>query len=777
MVDTRLRTAAVLVAVAILFALPAAALAAPAAEAPDSPYETRGRAPVVVTVVSDGPGHDFTVTSAPTGGVLSDQAASGNQTSWTYTPDNGFAGLDSFTVTVDDGEGTTQVTVAVAVRPTTQLVSGPGVGATPGLTNTSTPTFTFKAVTGSEDVSGASYRCRVDTGSFVACNSGSFTTAALADGPHTFTARAATDNGLNPDPQPPTVAFTVDTTAPSVAITSGPDGTIGPNRATFALGDATDANGPVAVACRLITPSSPSPAFGTCPGTYTGLAEGEHTFQARATDAAGNAAVVSRSFTVENTPPSVEDESRSTEGVLGVDVGTTDADGDPLTYTVDDGPDHGIVTQRAGGAGLRYVAAGDFAGADSFTYTVSDGRGGTDTATVSLTVTPQTAITEGPSGTTGVARPAFSFTSPQTQSFECQLAPADDFSVADGTWTACDGGSFQPAAGLADGDYVFGVRAVSGDETDPTPVTRAFSVGNGGPGIGALTFDTEGTAPVSVTVGPATDADGDPLTYSLAEGPSLGSLDDEDDVRQFVYTADEGKAGVETIEVDVTDGRGGDETVVVTIDVAPLTTIDTTPDDRTADAQPTWEFSSPTSGADFQCRVDDGDWAACDDGSFTPQAPLADGLRTFAVRAVVDGVADPTPASDAVVVDTTGPSVTFDSGPEDGDTAASPAFTWSTTADDQVDPYRCRVFPSDAPAEERPAFADCAPGARVGPLTRTTAYTFEVRAEDDLGNAAVTAYEWTRPTRPRTPTTSPPRPRAARPSRSTSRPTTTTATP
>ena len=41
-----------------------------------------------------------------------------------------------------------------------------------------------------------------------------------------------------------------------------------------------------------------------------------------------------------------------------------------------------------GGTGLTYTPTANFAGTDSFTYTISDGALGTDTATVTVTVTP-----------------------------------------------------------------------------------------------------------------------------------------------------------------------------------------------------------------------------------------------------------------------------------------------------------------------------------------------------------------------------------------------------
>jgi VCBS repeat-containing protein len=72
----------------------------------------------------------------------------------------------------------------------------------------------------------------------------------------------------------------------------------------------------------------------------------------------------------------------------GVD---SDPDGDPLTASLVSGPLHGTLGLNADGS-FTYTPfdepASNFADADSFTYQVSDGKGGTDTATVSITVTP-----------------------------------------------------------------------------------------------------------------------------------------------------------------------------------------------------------------------------------------------------------------------------------------------------------------------------------------------------------------------------------------------------
>ncbi len=73
--------------------------------------------------------------------------------------------------------------------------------------------------------------------------------------------------------------------------------------------------------------------------------------------------------------------------VLGND---TDPDGDTLLITATTNGDHGKVAITGGGTGLTYNPKQLYVGNDVFTYTVSDGRGGTDTASVLVTVARDT---------------------------------------------------------------------------------------------------------------------------------------------------------------------------------------------------------------------------------------------------------------------------------------------------------------------------------------------------------------------------------------------------
>lgn len=98
--------------------------------------------------------------------------------------------------------------------------------------------------------------------------------------------------------------------------------------------------------------------------------------------------------TAPNDPPVAEDDdyvvdedetlSVPIDGVLAND---TDADGDTLTVVVVSDVSHGTLELNDDGT-FDYTPDANFNGIDSFTYEVSDGKGGVDEATVEITVNP-----------------------------------------------------------------------------------------------------------------------------------------------------------------------------------------------------------------------------------------------------------------------------------------------------------------------------------------------------------------------------------------------------
>ena len=104
-------------------------------------------------------------------------------------------------------------------------------------------------------------------------------------------------------------------------------------------------------------------------------------------------------FTVTNVAPEATDDSYTVaeDGTLTITVADpndlldNDADGTPdsdaLTIISNTDPANGSVTVNADGS-FEYTPNANYHGPDSFSYTVSDGNGGEETATVNITVTP-----------------------------------------------------------------------------------------------------------------------------------------------------------------------------------------------------------------------------------------------------------------------------------------------------------------------------------------------------------------------------------------------------
>lgn len=202
-------------------------------------------------------------------------------------------GSNTFQVRAIDDAGNVQDPVTSrtftvdTTTPVTTITSGPADGST--IAN-STPSFVFSS---SE---AGTFDCKVDGGSFSACTS-PFATAVLDDGSHTVTIRSTDANGLV-EASPPSRTITVDTEAPSLSITSGPDASTEETTARFEF----ESDDPGATfRCSLdegIDNDCDSPT------DLDSLAVGDHTFTVTATDAAGNSSSdVSRTWTIKAKKP------------------------------------------------------------------------------------------------------------------------------------------------------------------------------------------------------------------------------------------------------------------------------------------------------------------------------------------------------------------------------------------------------------------------------------------------------------------------------------------
>ena len=195
-------------------------------------------------------------------------------------------GMHTFVVRVTDAAGNT----GMDMRTFTVDTTPPVVTITSGPTNptaNATPTFMFTVTGGAVTI-----ECSTG-GAFVACTS-PLTTATLADGSHTFTVRAF-DTAGNMGSASQT--FVVDTTGPTVTITSKPANPTNNKTGTFTF---TVSEG--SPQCKL-----DGGAFAPCVSgvAYPNLVDGSHTFTVQSMDALGNIGSATYTWTIDATGPTV----------------------------------------------------------------------------------------------------------------------------------------------------------------------------------------------------------------------------------------------------------------------------------------------------------------------------------------------------------------------------------------------------------------------------------------------------------------------------------------
>lgn len=430
-----------------------------------------------------------------------------------------YIAVDGFNNGFDAAMGTVQLNwrgpgAPTDVRPPTIAITSPADGAR-------VPGFVQITADASDDTTVARVEFRTD-GNLLATDTAAPYQATWdartlpAGSSHQLEARAFDVTGKSATD---THTVIVDAAPPETTITSGPQGTVTSNTATFTF----SANEPSIFFCRLESDYGYGTAERcTSPKTYSGLAGGNYTFDVHAVDTAGNPDDTSarRSWTLSNDYfAAATDLGNQGRLAGGNNTNATKEAGEPnhagnrggksiwyvwhapstpQTVTVDTRNSNfdtllAVYTGSSVG-GLTAVAANDndgslstsrvsFTSTPGTTYRIAvDGRNGRSgnvvlglgiAAPAADTTPPDTTITSGPSGTTTATTATFAFGSTETGStFQCHLDAA--------AFTACS----SPAsyAGLTPGSHTFYVRATdAAGNTDQTPASQTWTISTSSP--------------------------------------------------------------------------------------------------------------------------------------------------------------------------------------------------------------------------------------------------------------------------------------------------------
>jgi VCBS repeat-containing protein len=346
---------------------------------------------------ADGDSMAVVVVDNPAHGTLS-LATDG---SFTYSPESGYQGVDTFTYTATDGvlvSEETTVTINVNSALTTAedeyvvnedntLTVDVSSGVLANDSDVDGDTLTVTLVSSTQH---GALSLNVD-GSF------SYTPAADFNGTDTFVYTAS--DGLS-ESADTTVTITVQPQADAPVVTGDTyrtpvDETLAVAASSGVLVNDSDVDGDS------LTPSVVSgPAHGTvnlaADGSFTYTPEsgfqGTDSFTYTVTDGGHVSAAATVTVEVNALPQGVADSySVDEDGALtiaataGVLVNDSDADGDTLTVTLVTGTSHGTLTLSADGS-FTYWPVSDFYGTDTFVYTVSDGTASSADTTVTITV-------------------------------------------------------------------------------------------------------------------------------------------------------------------------------------------------------------------------------------------------------------------------------------------------------------------------------------------------------------------------------------------------------
>ncbi|HWM42288.1 MAG TPA: Ig-like domain-containing protein, partial [Burkholderiales bacterium] len=252
-------------------------------------------------------------------------------------------------------------------------------------------------------------------------------------------------------------------------------------------------------------------------------------------------------------------------GVLGND---SDVDS-VLSAAVVDDVDHGTLSLAADGSFL-YVADLNFFGTDTFIYEVSDGQGGTNTATVTITVEavndPVLAVDDGATTAEDTAVSVPVVANDEDADGDA-LFVTDVGLAANGTVTFSGGAVIYTPNANFHGTDTFEYTVSDGEDIDTGLVTVTVTPVNDAPvAVDDMATTDEDVAATIAVLANDQDVDGDGLIVgSVTQGTNgTVTINADGTVR---YTPNAGFFGTDLFEYTVSDGQGGTDTGLVTVTV------------------------------------------------------------------------------------------------------------------------------------------------------------------------------------------------------------------
>ncbi|MDA7424467.1 Ig-like domain-containing protein [Thalassococcus lentus] len=614
-------------------------------------------------VIDDPAGNDTDpdgdpVTTASVGDPANGTAVLNPDGTVTYTPDPGFVGEDTIPYVATDGIAETPGEIIVTVTDGNR----PPIAEDDSETTPVDTAVLIDAIDNDSDPDGDALTVTFNTdplnGSVVDNGDGTFTYTPDTGfvGTDTFEYDISDTSG-DSDTAIVTVTVTDDNTPP----TTVDDTATTPEDTAVVIddpaGNDTDPDGdPVTTA------SVGDPANGTAvlnpDGTVTYTPDpgfvGEDTIPYVATDGTDDTPgeII---VTVTDDPAVVDavDDSATTDEdtaiVIDVQENDTDPEDDPITTVSATDPLNGTSAVNPDGT-ITYTPDPGFSGTDTFEYTITEPDGATDTATVTVTVVPDTntqPVAFDDTSTTAVDTPVI--IDPALNDFDAE-DPVEDLIVTNlgdplnGTAAINPDGTvtYTPDAGFTGTDS-FTYEILDTDGEGDTATVTVTVTDNGPPVAVDDTATTEEGTPVIIAdpAGNDTDPEGDPLTVTEVGDPANGTATLNPD-GTVTYTPDPDFTGDDTIPYTVTDGTSTDTgEIVVTVEPEDDGRIDTdvfpvAPEDQDDDPlngldeddDPSDDLDSVvgTSGADSISTGDDADTISAGGGDDTVDPGIDDDL-------------------------------------------------------------------------------------------------------------------------------------------------------